>query len=505
MKSKMRSIVCFILCFVVLTMTWFIGYQEAKAAALPLIIGGIAVGLVAIVGSLGITAIQQTQRTGAPIDWGMAWTDVMGNVERNATAIWDWAQTQDQAVRDALGSIPNVVINPTGDTNVDLTKEQFDSLTEGMKQVFPDGLPINAVETAAGNSFTTMSYNRYHNWGTTKIGGGTLFLTANVVNYEYDIAVVEKGVSGGTIKTYPSVVLHISNWKNVVFNSTSLYDSHDTAFLAVKGSPLDIYCSTHAAWPKNDTRNLSGYINSAGSKVSYKPENLINGEANTNVVFTAGSMVFNQMVGSMPRLHFSSTSAEGSTYFGNYGYLLTSVPTVNIVDTVKLDETQLAVIQNAWATAISQGQATAADALRFSVAQNMAELSTAITGSATQTIEATNAGTEAIVGAIAAAAAAAAAAAQPGELDLSRLTLGQTLMSRFPFCIPFDLINAFKTFNVGGTSAPVWHVAFEIGGVQVQQDIDLSQFNGLAAVLRWGILISFVIGLILVTRGLIKG
>lgn len=76
----------------------------------------------------------------------------------------------------------------------------------------------------------------------------------------------------------------------------------------------------------------------------------------------------------------------------------------------------------------------------------------------------------------------------------------------FPFCIPFDLINSFKVFNVPPVE-PVWVVEFSKTPMVGMPDfvIDMTEYDWLFSIGRFFAYISFVIGLILITRNIIKG
>lgn len=78
---------------------------------------------------------------------------------------------------------------------------------------------------------------------------------------------------------------------------------------------------------------------------------------------------------------------------------------------------------------------------------------------------------------------------------------GIGLHKKFPFCIPWDLYDSFKTFNVEG-EAPRWEVEF-LGDTEFV--IDFVQFEEWARIVRWGVLILFNLGLILITRNIIRG
>lgn len=93
------------------------------------------------------------------------------------------------------------------------------------------------------------------------------------------------------------------------------------------------------------------------------------------------------------------------------------------------------------------------------------------------------------------------------SLDLSPLkSLGGVLTSKFPFSIPWDLSNAVQGLKAT-PKAPHWTITFPsnyfIGGGTI--DIDFAQFQAWANIVRWGLLIAFNIGLIMLTRTIIRG
>lgn len=82
------------------------------------------------------------------------------------------------------------------------------------------------------------------------------------------------------------------------------------------------------------------------------------------------------------------------------------------------------------------------------------------------------------------------------------------LTKKFPFSIPWDILRSFGSFMNVSEKAPSWTLdfgAFSSLNVDAKYTIDLSMFNTLAAIVRWGILIIFQIGLILKTRDIIRG
>lgn len=98
---------------------------------------------------------------------------------------------------------------------------------------------------------------------------------------------------------------------------------------------------------------------------------------------------------------------------------------------------------------------------------------------------------------------------EPASIPINTTPLviaGSVVSTRFPFSIPFDFINSIRAFNVSA-AAPhfVWDFPsnYFVGGGQI--DINFSQFEQWAVIIRWSCMLSFSIGLILLTRGIIGG
>ena len=80
------------------------------------------------------------------------------------------------------------------------------------------------------------------------------------------------------------------------------------------------------------------------------------------------------------------------------------------------------------------------------------------------------------------------------------------LSGKFPFCIPFDLVDCFKSFGSNeAAEAPEWDLNFRIPGTNKDYEfsVDLSMFDKYIPIFRSGVLILFLIGLMLGTRKLI--
>lgn len=79
------------------------------------------------------------------------------------------------------------------------------------------------------------------------------------------------------------------------------------------------------------------------------------------------------------------------------------------------------------------------------------------------------------------------------------------LQSVFPFCIPFDLYN-FVACLAADPVAPSFTWRFYVPGICDEElEIDLSEFNTAAQILRTMELLAFCVGLAFVTRKIIRG
>ena len=89
---------------------------------------------------------------------------------------------------------------------------------------------------------------------------------------------------------------------------------------------------------------------------------------------------------------------------------------------------------------------------------------------------------------------------KPGDLSLPQL-----IISKFPFCIPFDVANLIGQLTASA-EAPVIRIPVKtIDGIATQYiTIDFSQYESLVSIVRWGIYILFVAGLAYATRNYIK-
>lgn len=92
------------------------------------------------------------------------------------------------------------------------------------------------------------------------------------------------------------------------------------------------------------------------------------------------------------------------------------------------------------------------------------------------------------------------------ELDIDNYKVDQGIITKFPFCIPFDLINMVKKLKRTGV-APRFEVPFKINSIGIDEVIvfDFKDYEPVVVVVRWFVLFGFVGSLILVTRKLIRG
>lgn len=92
------------------------------------------------------------------------------------------------------------------------------------------------------------------------------------------------------------------------------------------------------------------------------------------------------------------------------------------------------------------------------------------------------------------------------EQDLQDFEVPAAVVNKFPFCIPFDLIKTVQVL-AAPPEAPVFELPlyFPRYGIDEKITIDFKQFESLAKISRYFFDLLFILGLILLTRGLIKG
>lgn len=93
------------------------------------------------------------------------------------------------------------------------------------------------------------------------------------------------------------------------------------------------------------------------------------------------------------------------------------------------------------------------------------------------------------------------------DKEKGQFLLPETIKKKFPFCIPFDLIDAFTVLKSDTRQAPriKWRLQSEKYDIDYTFDIDLSVYDEQAELLRTLELLLFIVGLILATRSLIRG
>ena len=94
---------------------------------------------------------------------------------------------------------------------------------------------------------------------------------------------------------------------------------------------------------------------------------------------------------------------------------------------------------------------------------------------------------------------------QPTNDYLGNFLLPESITTKFPFCIPFDIVRAFRLFSVSQREAPRWECDLNYGSNNYHVVIDLAMFNDVASFIRPLEFILFLVGLALGTRSLIRG
>lgn len=76
----------------------------------------------------------------------------------------------------------------------------------------------------------------------------------------------------------------------------------------------------------------------------------------------------------------------------------------------------------------------------------------------------------------------------------------------FPFCIPFDLVRCFEVLKAKPV-APEWEYTLKVDSLNFEYTFHLNfdKVRPLVTIFRTGVLLTFIVGLILVTRNIIKG
>ena len=77
---------------------------------------------------------------------------------------------------------------------------------------------------------------------------------------------------------------------------------------------------------------------------------------------------------------------------------------------------------------------------------------------------------------------------------------------RFPFCIPWDIYDGVSALKAN-TKVPKWRIPFEIKrlGIKEGVTIDFSEYETLRTICNWFLRILFALGLVMISRPIIKG
>lgn len=91
--------------------------------------------------------------------------------------------------------------------------------------------------------------------------------------------------------------------------------------------------------------------------------------------------------------------------------------------------------------------------------------------------------------------------------EKSNFLLPESIKEKFPFCIPFDIIEAFSVLESTERKAPAFTVPLKVDryNFYYEIDVDLSMFDEVAELMRTMELILFIIGLGFSTKTLMKG
>lgn len=78
------------------------------------------------------------------------------------------------------------------------------------------------------------------------------------------------------------------------------------------------------------------------------------------------------------------------------------------------------------------------------------------------------------------------------------------LTTKFPFCLPFDLVNSFRVLQAEAKAPHFeWNMKIDRFDIDETIEIDLEPFTPVAEILRMLLLLGFIVGLILLTRQII--
>ncbi|MEM0173241.1 MAG: hypothetical protein QXI16_01900, partial [Sulfolobaceae archaeon] len=90
--------------------------------------------------------------------------------------------------------------------------------------------------------------------------------------------------------------------------------------------------------------------------------------------------------------------------------------------------------------------------------------------------------------------------------EVEKFKVPSLIMSKFPFSIPFDLYNAFSVLQTT-VKEPIFTIPIVLPSANISEEInlDLTEYNVLIQLVRWLVLLGFVLMLIVITRNLVKG
>ena len=94
---------------------------------------------------------------------------------------------------------------------------------------------------------------------------------------------------------------------------------------------------------------------------------------------------------------------------------------------------------------------------------------------------------------------------QPNNDYLGNFLLPESITTKFPFCIPFDVARCLRLFSTSQREAPKWECDLKYGSNTYHVVIDLSIFDDLASFIRPLEYICFLVGLAVGTRSLMRG
>lgn len=93
----------------------------------------------------------------------------------------------------------------------------------------------------------------------------------------------------------------------------------------------------------------------------------------------------------------------------------------------------------------------------------------------------------------------------PDNDYLGNFLLPESITTKFPFCIPFDVVRCLRLFSTSDREAPRWECDIGYGDSSYHVVIDLSNFNDIASFIRPIEYLVFLVGLAIGTRSLIRG